>query len=237
MPTRRAPTSPATLPLSAVGPSLRPSSGAPSSSVLPSSSPSADRGSPPTGRPLAGPGITEPGIQLIASPASDGSFDVSELVLLPVPQTELLLRPPPISQAGNEFRSRSPVATAIQLTAGDQPVILPSDTLRAALTVPLASSERRFELRYQLSGVTIRSTPSKAGRALAAIGPLTGVVAADLPVAVTVIGNGVRNLECRQLALDERPCASGELPELRVNRVLRWQESVVVVQLDLSSPR
>jgi hypothetical protein len=162
---------------------------------------------------------------------------VSELVLLPVPQTELLLRPPPISQAGTEFRSRSPVATAIQLTAGDQPVILPSDTLRAALTVPLASSERRFELRYQLSGVTIRSTPSKAGRALAAIGPLTGVVAADLPVAVTVIGDGVRNLECRQLALDERACASGELPELRVNRVLRWQESVVVVQLDLSSPR
>lgn len=161
---------------------------------------------------------------------------MSELVLIPVPTAELLLRPPPISQAGTEFWSRSPVATAVQLTAGDQPVLLPADTLRAPLKVPLASSERRFELRYRLTGVTIRSTPSKAGRALAAIGPLTGPIAADLPVAVTVIGIGVRNLECRQLSLGERACASGELPELRVNRLLRWPESVVVVQLDLSSP-
>ncbi len=196
--------------------------------------------SPPPGlpnRPTTGPGITEPGIQFTASPSSDGSFDVSEVVLLSQPQDELSLRLPPISQAGNEFGSRSPVATTVQVTAGDQPVVLPSDTLRAAVTLPLGSSEKRFELRYRLTGVTIRSTPSKAGRALAAIGPLTGKVAQDLPVAVTVIGSGVRNLDCRQLSLDERACATGELPDLRVNRVLPWAQSVVVVQLDLSSLR
>lgn len=188
-------------------------------------------------RPTTGPGITEPGIQLTASPASDGSFDVSELVLLSRPQAELSLRLPPIGQAGSEFRSSSPVATAVQVTAGDQPVALPSDTLRAAVTLPLGSNEKQFELRYRLAGVTIRSTPSKAGRALAAIGPLTGHLTEDLPVAVTVIGSGVRNLECRQLTLGESACATGELPELRVNRLLHWTQSVVVVQLDLSSPR
>jgi len=123
------------------------------------------------------------------------------------------------------------------VTAGDQPVVLPSDTLRAAVTLPLGSNEKQFELRYRLAGVTIRSTPSKAGRALAAIGPLTGHLTEDLPVAVTVIGSGVRNLECRQLSLGESACATGELPELRVNRLLHWTQSVVVVQLDLSSPR
>lgn len=188
-------------------------------------------------RPHTGPGITEPGIQLTASPASDGSFDVSELVLLSHPQAALSLRPPPISTAGNDFRSSSPVATAVQVTAGDQPVVLPSDTVSAAVTLPLGSGQQRFELRYRLTGVTIRSIPSKAGRALAAIGPLIGQVADDLPVAVTVVGSGVRNLECPTLSLGERACAAGVVPELRVNRVLPWTASVVVVQLDLSSPR
>lgn len=205
----------------------------------PTKTTASDPGPPPGSgdRPTTGPGITEPGILLTASPASDGSFDVSELVLLPESQAELSLRPPPISQAGNEFRSSSPVATAVQVTAGDQPVVLPSDTLRAAVTLPLGSSEKRFELRYRLAGVTIRSIPSKAGRALAAIGPLTGRVAPDLPVAVSVVGIGVRNLDCRQLSLGQRACATGELPDLRVNRMLPWTRSVVVVQLDLSSLR
>lgn len=221
-PTRVAPTGPVTTPPTSRGPA--------STAVGRTSSPTSVNS-----RPITGPGITEPGIHLTASPAFDGSFDVSEQVLLSQPQTELSLRVPPISQAGNEFRSAAPVATTIQVTAGDQPVVLPSDTLRDAVTLTLGSSEKRFELRYRLTGVTIRSIPSTAGRALAAIGPLTDKVADDLPVAVTVSGSGVRNLECRQLILGARACATGELPDLRVNRLLRWPQSIVVVQLDLSS--
>lgn len=187
-------------------------------------------------RPPDGPGVTEPGISLTARPGSDGTFDVAEWVLLPAPISTLSLRPPPIDQAGKEFAGHLPVATTIQLTAGDQPVMLPSDTLRAAVLLPLDSKEKQFELRYQLTGVTIHSNPSTAGRALAAIGSLTGPVAAGLPVQIAVIGSRIRNLECPALTLDERSCAVGELPELRVNRALPWRDSIVVVQLDLSGP-
>lgn len=187
-------------------------------------------------RPSDGPGVTEPGISLTARLASDGNFDVAEWVLLPAPISTLSLRPPPIDQAGKEFADHSPVATTIQLTAGNQPVMLPSDTLRAAVLLPLDSKEKQFELRYQLTGVTIHSSPSTAGRALAAIGSLTGPVAAGLPVQIAVIGSRIRNLACPALALDERSCAVGELPELRVNRALPWRDSIVVVQLDLSGP-
>ncbi|MGI8417225.1 MAG: hypothetical protein ACR2P2_13690 [Nakamurella sp.] len=187
-------------------------------------------------RPSDGPGVTEPGISLTARLAPDGNFDVAEWVLLPAPISTLSLRPPPIDQAGKEFAGHSPVATTIQLTAGDQPVMLLSDTLRAAVLLPLDSKEKQFELRYQLTGVTIHSSPSTAGRALAAIGSLTGPVAAGLPVQIAVIGSRIRNLACPALALDERSCAVGELPELRVNRALPWRDSIVVVQLDLSGP-
>lgn len=187
-------------------------------------------------RPPDGPGVTEPGISLTARPGSDGNFDVAEWVLLPAPISTLSLRPPPIDQAGKGFAGHSPVATAIALTAGDRPVMLPSDTLRAAVLLPLDSQERQFELRYQLTGVTIHSIPSTAGRALAAIGSLTGPVAAGLPVQIAVIGSRIRNLECPALTLDERSCAVGELPDLRVNRALPWRDSIVVVQLDLSGP-
>lgn len=187
-------------------------------------------------RPPDGPGVTEPGISVTARPGSDGNFDVAEWVLLPAPISTLSLRPPPIDQAGKEFAGHSPVATTIQLTAGDQPVMLPSDTLRAAVLLPLDSKEKQFELRYQLTGVTIHSSPSTAGRALAAIGSLTGPVAAGLPVQIAVIGSSIRNLECPALTLDERSCADGELPELRVNRALPWSDSIVVVQLNLSGP-
>ncbi|MDQ6658170.1 MAG: hypothetical protein M3Z00_08100 [Actinomycetota bacterium] len=184
-------------------------------------------------RPPDGPGVTEPGISLIARLRSDGDFDVAEWVLLPTPISTLPLRPPPIGQAGKAFAGQSPVATTVLLTAGNQPVTLPTETVRSAVLLPLASNQRQFELHYQLTGVTIRSIPSTTGRALAAIGPLTGPVAVGLPVQIAVIGSRIRNLMCPALPLDQRSCAVGVLPELRVNRALPWNNSIVVVQLDL----
>ena len=73
--------------------------------------------------------------------------------------------------------------------------------------LPVAAVDR-FELRYRLSDVTVRSTPSTAGRALAAIGPLTGGVDNDLPVLFIVSGGTVLGLNCPLLPFSQQSCGS-----------------------------
>lgn len=165
-----------------------------------------------------------------------GTFEVSEKILLVQPITQLTLRPPTIARAGTDFVQRRPIATAVQLTAGDQPVVLPSTEVSRFLTVDLPGPTMRLELRYVLSGVTVRSTPSRAGRALAALGPLSAGYSPDLPVTVTISGPGVRNLQCPAMPLSHQPCAAGERPHLRVGQALPWRDAIVVVQLDLPRP-
>ena len=184
-----------------------------------------------------GPGTTETGILLVATPASDGTFDVSELVLLPTGTSSLAIAPPDAARAGRTFRVVEPMVTALQISAAGQPVLVPKARIDAPLRVGLGGSVTRIEMRYQLGGVAVRSTPSQAGRALAALGPLTEASAGDLPVAIRVNGPAVLNIECPQLRLSERACAAGKAPTMRVNRMLPLSDAVVVVQLDLPRPQ
>ena len=75
-----------------------------------------------------GPGTTQAGILLIASPLPDGSFDVAEIVLLSTP-TSVRLGPPRLGQAGSRFSRAKPVASQVQVTAGDQPVRVPDSRI------------------------------------------------------------------------------------------------------------
>ena len=72
-----------------------------------------------------GPGTTQPGILLMASPLPDGSFDVAEIVLLSTPTSSVRLGPPRLAQAGSRFSRAKPVASQVQVSAGDQPVMVP----------------------------------------------------------------------------------------------------------------
>ena len=183
-----------------------------------------------------GPGRTAVGIHLTASPAADGSFDVAESVVLSSPVSVLKLRVPPIGDGGSVFRSMDARATEVQVSAGSRPVAVPDAEVAADADVPLAVAATKFEIRYRLTGVTIRSPGSTAGRALAALGPLTSGVPLDLPVATAVRGRAVLNLRCPYLRLGEQACSAGSDGNLRVNRTLPWHQSLVVVQLDLPTP-
>lgn len=216
----------------APAPTTTPAVGPASLSPTPTPSPAASESGS-----LEGPGITEPGIFVLATPGSDGSFDVAEMVRLAVPVTVLTLRPPAVAQAGRDFARAEPHADQVQVSAGSQPVMVPDGRVASVQTVAVSGSVREFELRYQLSGVTVRSVPSTAGRALAALAPLTTGVPADLPVMVAVNGRTVRNLQCPRLRLSEQSCATGTLPQLRINRALPRRTAVVVVQLDLPRPQ
>jgi hypothetical protein len=181
-----------------------------------------------------GPGTTEPGILLMASPLPNGSFDIAEMVLLPSPSSSLALAPPDLTGAGSRFAKAKPTASQVQVSAGDQPVMVPGGRVNRSLDLAWSEPARRIELRYNLSGITLRNVPSRAGRALTAISPLTAGVSNTFPVALKV-GGTVLNIECPALA--RRQCASGRAPRLHLERNLPRSGALIVVQFDLPRPQ
>lgn len=216
---------------SSPGPSSQPTPGRPSTFT-----PTAHQPTPGRGQPY-GPGTTETGIYLAATLSASGAFAVSETILLDQPITVVILRPPHIRLAGTDFAPRRPIAKNVSLTTGSDSVVLPASDVSQATRVALPRPTRRLELRYQLTGVTVRSNPSVAGRALAALGPVSAGYPAQLPVAMRVTGGHVRNLQCPRLPPSDQSCAAGEPGRLRLARPLPWHEAIIVIQLDLPRPR
>jgi hypothetical protein len=209
-----------------------------SASPSPTSPPPSTRTTNPAEMKLPnGPGTTQPGILLMASPLRDGSFDIAEIVLLATPTTSIWLGPPNLTLAGSRFSNARPVATQVQVSADNQPVMVPGGRVIQRTKLALLIPAKRIELRYNLSGITIRSIPSRAGRALTAISPLVEGVPRLVPVASMVSGSTVLNIECPELPLRERACSAGRAPQLRVKRNLPWSSALIVVQFDLPRPQ
>jgi hypothetical protein len=183
-----------------------------------------------------GPGNTQPGILLMASPMPHGTFDIAEMVLFDAPTWSIRLGPPRLALAGSDFSKAKPVATQVQVSAGDQPVVVPDGRISRPTDIALNAPASRIELRYKLDGITVRSIPSPAGRALAAISPMAGGVPKDFPVVMMINGSTVRNIVCPSLPLRIRTCWIGQPPQLRVKPKLHWNKAVIVVQFDLPKP-
>ena len=180
-----------------------------------------------------GPGGREPGIRLTATTTPQGAFEMVETVRLAEPVTQLILAPPDLRPAGGHLQTKRPVAEALEVVAGGKKIKLTNTTVRRALVVHNPRPTDLFKLRYRLRGVTVSNTPSSSGRALGGVGPLVTGVPDELPVAVTVRGDSVRNLSCPCLPLDDQACAAGPAPKVRVNQNLRRKDALVVVQFDL----
>jgi hypothetical protein len=206
-------------------------------SASPTTSPDPGTTAPAKTKLPKGPGTTQPGILLMASPLPNGSFDIAELVLLTAPTSSIRLSPPKLTLAGSRFADAQPVASQVQVTAGNQPVVVPGGHVKQPTDLFIAAPAKRIELRYNLSGVTVRSLPSRAGRALAAMSPLVVGVPKSLPVAMMVSGSTVLNIECPVLRLRDRACSIGLPPRVRVKQELPRGSAVIVVQFDLPRPQ
>ena len=213
-------------PIQSTSPSPNPT---PTRTPTPTPDSSPDRDLPP------GPGGRESGIRLTVTPTSQGAFKVVETIRLAEPVTQLTLAPPDPTPAGGDLRGKQPVAEALEVVAGDHRIKLSNTTVRRARVVPIARPTDLFTLRYRLRGVTVMNRPSSAGRALGAVGPLVTAVPDELPVAVTVRGHSVLNLSCPCLPMDDRACAAGPTPKVRVNQNLRRKDALVVVQFNLAA--
>jgi hypothetical protein len=192
-------------------------------------------GTPDSAASSGGPGSTQPGINLVVTPKSDATMEVTESVLLDEPTESLKVRPPNFSAAGSTFAGKNPYASKVRIVAGDQSVQVADGVVNRPMTLDLDEPSRRFELRYELNRAVVRSRPSAKGRALGAVRPLTSGMPDTLAVAVVVLGDEVRNLSCPGLSLEEQSCAVGAPPLLRLRTDLPWRTAIVVIQLDLKT--
>ena len=188
--------------------------------------------SPGLAQTTSGRGETKPGIQLIAVPHRDGSFDITENVLLPAATDILTLQPPSAGDHLPGMMSRTaPRVTNLKVVADDQAVPIENTALTAAADVPLTVSATKVRLTYRLTGSTVLASPStQSTRAGAAIRPLVAGAEGSLPTDVAVT-SGLLNAVCPLLT--ETRCAVGDPPTLKIQAGIPASKALVVLQLDL----
>ncbi|TDO34230.1 hypothetical protein EV643_12815 [Kribbella sp. VKM Ac-2527] len=178
-----------------------------------------------------------PGIQLVANPRSDGALDVVETITVRTPTDRLVLSPPVAARTEAAFtalRASRPRADSVVVRAGGRPVPLRPPVVGTRRVLLLASPANRIELRYRLTGSVIRNSPSKPGRALGLIAPLTAEVDGSLPTLLTV--GRARNFFCPLLDPALQRCAGEYREGLTSQPGLTAADATVLLQLDLPLP-
>jgi hypothetical protein len=178
-----------------------------------------------------GRGLSGPGIRLTAVPRGDGSFDITEEVVLRQATVELPLRLP---QSGKRLQAMmtptTPNVTGLKIVGDGFPVPLDQSSLTRSRNLQLFTAATKFRLTYRLNGSSARTPQSRPRRAAAALRPLTAGLDGSLPTDLVVAG-GLLNAVCPQLK--ETRCAVGETPSLGIKRGIPASQALVVLQLDL----
>ena len=187
----------------------------------------------PVPAPDGGRGINSPGILLAVTPRIDGDLDVVEHVVFREPTGSVLLHLPSAGSAAPTLENALPAALDVQVVADDNRADSTLDEVRSSQVLPVASVTR-LELTYRLTGAAVRNTPSRQGRALAVIAPLTASTDPTLPTNLVVNGPGLRNAMCPRLP--ETRCAAGKQPWMSIRPGIPADRAVAVLQLDLPNP-
>ncbi len=217
------------------GSAVPPVPGAPASIPIRTISPAVESPSAPT--PSGSATASRPRIAISAHPDNDGSFLVSELITLPAPVTEAVLRPPWIADAGTGFEELRPAAVDVEASAAGQVLAVPDGPIRSEVTLRWDVPTSSLRLHYRLTEVSVASAPAKAGRRLAVFSSLLSQMPADLPVTVVLNGTTVLSLTCPQLPLSEMSCGAGIAPKFWTARPIPYDRSRVQVQYDRPARR
>jgi hypothetical protein len=213
-------------------PASRQPTASPTRTIVPTRTISPAPKTSPTPTQSASAPVGNPGIAITARPDADGSFFVSEVIILAEAVTEVAVRPASIGDAGLGFERLRPMAINVELTAGGQALVVPDGPITSEVTLRWGSPTQQVQLRYRLSGVSVASARAKPGRALAAFGSLLGRMPANLPVTVVVPGKTVLSLTCPQLPLAAMACGASKAPQFRTLHPIPFDRSRVLVQYD-----
>ncbi|MEI8408130.1 MULTISPECIES: hypothetical protein [unclassified Kribbella] len=204
----------------------------PTTPATPTSTTRPGQASPTT----TGPGATRPGIRMVVVPLPDGSFNITEDVMLSRATNILQLQLPASGeQLPGMMTKTSPHATGLRMTTNGTTIPLANSEVNKPTDVPLTSAVSSLRLTYRLTGSTVRRTPAKPERAASAIRPLTAVSEGGLPTNLTISGGDLLNAVCP--LLPQPLCAVGDPPNLSVLQGIPADKALVVLQLDLPQPQ
>jgi hypothetical protein len=185
----------------------------------------------------AGPGLTEPGIHVLAQTAADGSLEVLERIKLSAPASGLSVALPQATGSGVAGANPSIAGFQAQANGGivtDMPVSpLPPGGDRLDFPGPATD----ISMRYRLEGGADRSQPAPVGRVLIVLPPITAAdpQLGDLGVVVEVVGGNIRNLVCPKLPVSDQLCGRQNGPVWSTTTI-PLSRSLVVAQVDLPQP-
>ncbi|TCO13853.1 hypothetical protein EV652_12510 [Kribbella steppae] len=183
-----------------------------------------------------GPGATVPGIRMNVVALKDGSFDITEEVMLPRATNILQVQLPASgAELPGMMTKTLPIATNLRIQANGVTIPLASSSVTNTTDVPLTTAATNLRLTYRLSGSTVRRTESKPERASSALRPLTAISEGGLPTTFTITGGELLNAVCPLLT--ETRCAVGDPPNLSVLQGIPADKALVVLQLDLPQPQ
>jgi hypothetical protein len=215
-----------------------PSGAATSAPMGAPSATTADTPGPPAGSlATAGPGLTEPGIHVVAQTAADGSLEVLERIKLIAPVSGLSVALP--QATGSGVAGATPSITGFQAQAdGDVVTDMPASPLPAGgdrLDFPGPASD--ISMRYRLEGGADRSQPAPVGRVLIVLPPITAADPrlGDPGVVVEVVGGNIRNLVCPNLPVSDQLCGR-QNGRVWSTTTIPLSRSLVVAQVDLPQP-
>ena len=155
----------------------------------------------------AGPGLTEPGALVRATPTADGSLEVVERVRFDQPVSEVSLGPPLTKGVARRSLPAGIEIADLQVQADDDVVDVGQRTLTKARTIRLPGEASAVVMRYRLTGATVRSVPSTPGRALTVLPPITSpATLGSLPFVVELSGASVTNVLCPGLRTADQLC-------------------------------
>ena len=185
----------------------------------------------------SGPGLSEPGIHVVAQPGADGSLEVVEHIKAPAAVSSLTITAPRASGSG--VAQTSPTIQGFQAQADGLVVTdAPQPTIPAGgdrLDLPGPATD--IVLRYRLEGAVGRSQPAPVGRVLVVLPPITAPDAGlgDLSVVVEVVGGNVRNVVCPDLPVSDQLCGR-QNGEVWSTAAMPLGGSSIVAQIDLPAP-
>jgi hypothetical protein len=183
-----------------------------------------------------GPGLSEPGVHVVAQPDATGGLEVVERVRLAAPVRAIWIALPraPTAAIGSVATLKGFQAEADGQVVTDPPASpLTVDGDRLDLPAPVSA----ITMRYRLEGAAARSQPAPAGRVLVPLPPITrpDPTLGDLQVVVEVSGGTVRNLVCPDLPVSDQLCGRQQGRLWSTTR-LPLSRSTVIAQLDLPDP-
>ena len=194
--------------------------------------------SPPApGLATTGPGLTEPGIHVVAQTASDGSLEVLERVKLTARVSGLWVALPKATPSA--VAGAMPSITGFQAQAdGDVVADMPASPLPPEgdrVDFPAPASD--ISMRYRLEGGADRSQPAPVGRVLIVLPPITAAnpQVGDPRVVVEVVGGNIRNLVCPNLPVSDQLCGR-QNGRVWSTTTIQLSHSLVVAQVDLPQP-